>query len=459
MRTTPWLAVRLAYLALLCFLLAPLGEGAAIALKTAAPRGKYSAAASQTQPAPPLDVSSPPPAVRAKAIRYSRVQDDLYFAGVALGLAIYAFLWLSGFGVWLRRLAERASTHLFIQSLVFAPVFWVTASVLSFPLDYYGDYAVERRFGLSTESLEAWLGDWGKSLGLSVVAAVVAVWIFYSIVRRSPRRWWLYFWLATLPLAAFLMLIQPYVIEPLFHKFTPLAQTHPTLTARVETMLLRAGVAIPESRIFEMNVSSKTRELDAYVSGWGASKRVVIWDTTLRKLTPDETLTVVAHETGHYALHHITKMFALDELFGLGGIFLGYLAVGSVVRRWGERTGIKGIGDLASLPLLLLILSAGTFLASPLFSGISRHYEHQADQYALELSYGIVPDPNAAMAGAFRVLGETDLSNPDPSSFIKFWLYDHPPLADRIRFAAHYKPWAEGKPMQLLHPASSAPQK
>ncbi len=405
----------------------------------------------QGQSAQLLDTYSPPSAIRAKAIRYSHVQDELYFAGVAVSLVIFAFLWLSRFGAWLRRLAARASTHLFPQCLIFVPILCVVAAALSFPLDYYQGFAVERRFGLSTESVGAWLADWAKSLALLIIVAIVLVWTFYRIARRSPRRWWLYFWLAIIPMAAFVMLIEPYVVEPLFFKFTPLVTTHPALTARVELMLHHAGITIPESRIFEMEAGAKTRELNAYVSGWGSSKRVVIWDTTLRALTADETLAVLGHETGHYVLHHIPKIFALMELLALAGIFLGYLAAMSAVRRWGQRTGIIDVGDLASLPLLALILTAGMFLVSPLSNGISRHYEHQADQYGLEVTYGVVRDPNASMVRSFRIMGEQDLSNPDPNPFIVFWLYSHPPIADRIRFAAHYKPWAEGKPLELLH--------
>ena len=183
---------------------------------------------------------------------------------------------------------------------------------------------------------------------------------------------------------------------------------------------------------------------------------MVIWDTTLRDLSPDETLAVLAHETGHYALHHTAKIFARVELVALAGIFAGYLIAGAMLRRWGGRTAVTGVADLASFPLMMLILTAGIFLASPAICGISRHYEHQADQYGLELIYGIVPDPNAAMVGAFQVLGERDLSNPDPNPFIKGWLYTHPPISDRIHFAAHYKPWAQGKPMELLHSATTA---
>jgi len=107
---------------------------------------------------------------------------------------------------------------------------------------------------------------------------------------------------------------------------------------------------------------------------------------------------------------------------------------------------------VASLPLVLIVLVGIVFLSAPLVNRISRHYEHQADRFGLEVAYGVVPDPNAAEVHALQILGEQDLADPDPSPFIKIWLYTHPPLADRIRFAAAYKPWAEGKPLRLLHP-------
>jgi STE24 endopeptidase len=281
---------------------------------------------------------------------------------------------------------------------------------------------------------------------------VFLIWVLYLIIRRSPRRWWFYFWLFTIPVTLGVILLQPLVIDPLFFKFTPLEGSRPELTTRIEAMLDRAGLAIPRDRIFEMNASSKTKTVNAYVTGIGASKRLVIWDNTLEKLTPDETLLVVGHETGHYVLEHIPKEFVLIELVSLIFIYLGFVAVRKLAAHWGERTLLEGVGDLASLPLLFLVLTAITFLASPAICAISRHYEHQADQYALEIAHGVVPDPSTADARSFQVLGEEDLSDPDPNPFIKFWLYTHPPLEERIRFALDYKPWAEGKPLELVHP-------
>lgn len=412
----------------------------------------------QTEQAPAAQAGSQTPenqatfprAIREKAIRYNRARYQIYFGGVVLDVVIYFLLWWLGFGAWLRNLAQRASHRLILQSLIFVPVFWIVVALIGSPLDYYSGFVVERRFQLSTEGFSVWLGDWGKTLGLTIVAAIIAVWILYGVIRHSPRRWWLWFWLITLPLVFLLMFGEPYVIEPLFFRYTPLVKTEPALTARIEGMLRRAGVQISPSRILLMNASSKTRALNAYVSGIGRSKRVVVWDTTLHAMTPDEVLAVVAHETGHYVLHHVPKEFALDEIVALGAFFLGFALVTWSIGRWGARTRIGSTGDLASLPLLMLVLTIVVFLASPLYCGVSRHYEHQADQYGLELAYGSVPNPNAAMIGAFQALGRVDLADPDPSPFIRVWLFTHPPIEARIRFAARYHPWAEGKPMELL---------
>ncbi len=390
------------------------------------------------------------PAERARAIAYSSAQDTDYFLGVALSILIYLLFWVGRVGVILRDLARRVSSRHLAQCLVFAPLLLGAAALVQLPLDYHSGFVLEHRYGLSTETLSAWFADWGKSLVIEILAGTFLVWILYLLVRRSPRRWWLYFWLITIPLGLFVALMEPYVIEPLFFKFTPLDRAHPALVERIEQMLHHAGLEIPPSRVYEMNASSKTRELNAYVSGFGPSKRVVVWDTTLRALNADETLEVLGHETGHYVLHHIVKEFAWDELVALIFFWLGFQTLQWALGRFGQRTGLEGAGDLASLPLILLLLTLLAFFSDPIVNAISRYYEHQADQFALEVTYGVVPNPNAAEAGAFQVIGQRDLSDPDPSPFIRFWLYSHPPIAERIRFAESYKPWAQGKPFALL---------
>ncbi len=435
---------------------------AATAAAWSAPQNPAPAASAQQTPRSGAATASsqPPPAAqytltpekRAQAIAYSRARYVLYFVGFALSILIYFFFWRARIAEHFRDWARRASRSHFVQSLIFAPLFLVAASALNFPVDWYSDFVLERRFGLSTQGFGSWLGDWGKSVAIGVVMGVFLVWVFYAVVRRSPRRWWLHFWLSSIPIVILVTLAEPYVVEPLFFKFTPLEATEPALANRIEAMLKHSGLSIPRSRIFEMDASTKTITLNAYVSGLGVSKRVVVWDTTLEKMTPDETLMVLGHELGHYVLHHIPKQIALDELIFLALSYFGFVAVNRIVERSGARTGIESVGDLASLPVVMLVLTIMVFLGSPAINGISRHYEHQADQFGLEVAYGVVPNPNAAEVRSLQVLGEVDLADPDPNPLIKFWLYTHPPLDERIRFAATYKPWAQGKPLELVRP-------
>jgi len=435
------------------------------------------------------------PERRAKAVAYSRTQYLLYFAAIALSLAIYAFLWRSGLAVGLREWVRRVSAGRFAQCVLFVSLFLAVARVLEFPLDYYWGFALEHRYDLSTQGFGSWMADWVKDLGLTAVVGIIVIWVFYWLVRRSPRRWWLYFWFASIPITLAFILVEPYAVEPLFYRFTPLEKTQPALTERIEKMLGHAGLAIPRTRIYEMDASAKTRIVNAYVSGWGASKRLVVWDTTLNKLNSDETLLVVGHEAGHYVLHHIPKEFALDEMIFLVLFYVGFVFISRIIAhetartrhyepfnvipsearnlavpvqgklreesriasrsqteipRFARNDRLEGIGDLASLPIVLLVLTVLVFLATPALDGISRHFEHQADQFGLEVAYGVVADPNTADVRSFQIMAEEDLEDPDPNPFIRFWLYTHPPLEERIRFASSYKPWAEGKPFGLV---------
>ena len=329
---------------------------------------------SQVQPAsPPPTTYTLTPERRAQAIAYSRSLYILYFLGTLVSIGIYLLLWRARIAVTFREWARKVSRRHFVQCLIFVPLFVAAATLLNLPLDFYSGYVLEHRFGLSTQGLASWFGDWGKSLAVVAAMGVIVAWIFYTVVRRSPRRWWFYFWLASIPLVLAFILIEPYVIEPLFYKFTPLQKTQPALVERIEAMLKHAGLSIPPARIFEMDASSRTKEVDAYVSGLGASKRVVVWDTTLKTMGPDELLLVLGHETGHYVLHHIPKEFALDEAVALLFFFLGFFAVNWLVERVGPRSGIEGVGDLASLPLVLVVLTLLVFLSAPLVNGISRH--------------------------------------------------------------------------------------
>jgi Zn-dependent protease with chaperone function len=264
-------------------------------------------------------------------------------------------------------------------------------------------------------------------------------------MRRSPRRWWLYLWFAALPVVLCIVFISPWFIDPLFNKFEPLGTEHPDLVAAIGKLTRHAGVPIPPDRMFLMKASEKTNAIDAYVTGLGATKRVVVWDTTIQKATLNETLFIVGHELGHYVLGHIWKGFLFAAALLLVGFYALFRAVHWALGRWAGDWGIYGQEDWAAFAVLLLLVEIGMFLVAPVANAFSRMQEHAADVYGLEVAHGIVPDSSEVAARSFQVLGEVDLADPNPPEFIRFWLYSHPPLADRLSFAYNYDPWSNGE--------------
>jgi Zn-dependent protease with chaperone function len=249
----------------------------------------------------------------------------------------------------------------------------------------------------------------------------------------------------------FVVFVTPVVLDPLFNRFEPLEKTRPDLVSAIEQVAQRGGLRIPPSRIFLMNASEKFTTYNAYVTGIAATKRVVVWDTTARDLTVPQVLFIFGHEMGHYVLDHVYKGMAVAAALMLAALAIGKFIADRALARWGVRWGIRGLGDWASLPLLMLVLAVLSFLGEPVASGFSRHLEHQADIYGLEVTHGIVPDSQENAARDFQLLGEKSLSYPYPNRLFVFWAYDHPPIAERVRFALHYNPWAEGEPTSYVH--------
>ncbi|MGH9681908.1 MAG: M48 family metallopeptidase [Candidatus Acidiferrales bacterium] len=384
-----------------------------------------------------------PPGKEAQAVAYARSEHELYFIDFAYGLLVLVLLLRLRVAPAFRDWAERAGGGNFSRTAIFTALIFPTIDILTLPSSIWRHH-LSLQYQQSIQGWGSWLLDWLKGEAVSCVIAVLVLWILYAAIRKSARRWWLIFWLAAVPLILLGAVVEPLVIEPLFFKFTPLAKTEPHLAARIEEVAGRAGLAIPESRMFEMNASSKLKAINAYVSGIGATRRVVVWDTALRKMTEDEILFVFGHEMGHYVLGHVLDGILFTCVVLLVFLYLAYRLLGWMLARWGETWAIRGASDLASLPALLLLLSIFNFLFTPISNAYSRHLEHQADQYGLEVIHGIVPDVPGVAARAFQILGEVDLEEPNPSTAVKFWFYNHPPLNERMRFAETYDPWSQG---------------
>jgi STE24 endopeptidase len=379
-----------------------------------------------------------------KAVAYSGAGYILHFVSTAWQILVLVVLLGCRVVAKIRDAAVAASQNMVVQAIIFVGALTLVLRALGLPLEMYW-HRMSLRYQQSVEGWGSWFWDWAKGELIAIVLGTILALILFVVIRWKPQTWWLYFWLASIPLLLALILITPWVLDPMFNKFTPLSDQHADLVQGIEQLIKKAGIPIPRDRMFLMEASAKTNQINAYVTGIGASKRVVVWDNTIRKLAPEEVLFVVGHEMGHYALGHVVKGIA----FGLMGIFaalyIAYRALQWLLARTGENWGIASQQDWAALAAIVLIFNAIGFLAEPIGNGFSRMQEHAADVYGLEAIHGVVPNSNQTAAHAFQIMGELDLADPSPSRFITIWLYSHPPLADRLEFAHNYNPWGQGE--------------
>jgi len=355
--------------------------------------------------------------------RYSYTRYALYFAGAALDILALLALLRFRVSARIRDYAKRKSSNPLVQAFIYYPVVMAAYGALVFPLAVYSSYLLPHQYGLSNQSLSGWALDRAKQAAIGAAVGPLIVALLYWSLRRSPRRWWLGFWLASIPLTIAAVLLVPLVIEPLFNRFGPLRNE--ALRARILALAQQAG--IERSRVFEVDASKRTKAVNAYVTGIGGSARIVLWDTLLERLNEDEVLHVMAHEIGHYAERHVPIGLALAIFGTLGVLLFSDASARRLIDRYGATWGVHGLDDLASLPLLMLIVSVINFVGSPVESAVSRTMESRADQFALRLT----GNPTAGIR-SFVKLSELNLSHPSPPAFVEFWMFSHPPLQKRI---------------------------
>jgi STE24 endopeptidase len=418
-----------------------LGPGPRVSTHVVAAQASPAPAATQ----PAAQAYNLPPDKLAKAIALGRIRNIMDIVGGLWGLAV---LWLllstraaAGLAVW----AERILRRRWMQGLLFFAAFLVISTFASLPLDLFSHH-VSRNYGISVQGWGSWLVDQAKALGLTLLIGAPVMLLFNWIVRRWPRRYWVGAWVATVPLIILGLFVSP-LLEPIFNKFEPLSKNHAALVIELQKVATRTGTNIPPERMFLMNASVKTNGLNAYVSGMGATKRIVVWDTTAGRIPDDEVLFIFGHESGHYVLNHIPKLIAGMSI----ALFFVYWACAGfaawLARRFGPRWGLDDAAPLATRAgflVLLFTVSVAGFVLEPASNTFSRYFEHQADVYGQEAIHGIVPDPQKTAVAGFNALGEAWLEDPTPSPFIEFWEYNHPSVQTRANFAAQYDPWTNG---------------
>ena len=374
------------------------------------------------------------PEMTELATRYYQSGNVLWILSQAWSFIVPLLFLAWGFTGRLSAFAKKYGRNWFFTIVIYLVLFVILYQLLNLPLDFYGEYLRGHEYGLSTQTLGRWFGNYGKNFLVTMVGTVAFVWVFYLLLKRSPRRWWLYSSIASIIIMFITMFIQPIWIDPLFNKFGPMQDKK--LEEQILALANRAGIA--NSRVFEVDKSQDTKMLNAYVVGFGSSSRIVLWDTTIQRMKPDEILFVMGHEMGHYVLHHIWWQMAYFSALSFVIFYLTYRAANFLMRHYRERFGFKRLDDIASVPLLLLLTGLFTFLATPISNYYSRYCEHEADRFGLEITQN-----SRAAAEAFIVLQQGNLGNPRPGFLFTMWRGTHPSLGSRIDFCNSYCPWRD----------------
>ena len=369
------------------------------------------------------------PERRQEINAYSRVVNIWRFADFFISIAILLIILVTGLSAKMRTWAQVARKKFFVVWLYIA-MLAVAWYILNFPFNLYRGFIVESQFGFMNQTFVQWLGDDLLNLAILIVIGIIPAWFFYWMVNRF-KRWWLVFSIGAIPFMIFMIVIAPVVISPMFNKYEPLKDQQ----LKTELLQLADKAGIQGSHIYEVNGSKQSDKVNAYVTGLFGSKRIVLYDTLIKNFTPAEIKFVMAHEMGHYVMHHVWWGLLVAIVFLTFSLWLMNLTIRPTIRRFKRIFRFDHLGDIASLPLVLAFVTVISFVFQPVTNAASRAMERAADRYGLRMS-GVSAQ---TAVNAFRKLASYNLSDPNPSPIIEFWFYTHPSLDQRIKSAERYE--------------------
>ncbi len=372
-----------------------------------------------TEPCPVTDVTIDPER-QERAREYARISRRMLLVDLVLSTLVVVLFLLSGASRGLKVLFTSAGiTSDWALVAVYIGSVYVGYTVLFWPLAWWDGFVLPHRFGLSTQTLGGWFTDQLKSLGLGLVFGVAAAEVVYWLLRSYPITWWV--WAAVFLVAASVLLdfVSPVLLVPLFYKLTPLDD--PALVDRIRGLAERSGRRI--AGVYTIDLSSRTTAANALFMGLGRTKRIALGDTLYAQFTPEEIVTIVAHELGHQVHHDIAAGLLVQSALLVAALYVAQLFL-----RWGVGAfGFQGPGDVAALPLLVLAAGVFALVTMPLTNAYSRWREAQADEFALRAT----GDP-CAYARAMTRLANQNLAELNPPRWVVWLLYSHPPIGERI---------------------------
>jgi STE24 endopeptidase len=362
-----------------------------------------------------------------KAKIYSRLKMKLSIIDMIIDILLisfFAFSGISGRITSLIRSYDLGSDYAVF--LVFLSVIGIAAGMVSFPLDFYSSYIIERRYNLSNQGLLRWTAERGKSLIVSLVLGIPVALVFYHFLVLTGNDWWLYFSGFVFFFAVLLARISPIIIYPIFYKFTPLQNGE--VKDGIEKLLKDAGMTV--RGLFTFNMSKNTKKANAGFTGIGKSRRIILSDTLIENFTPDEIRVIFAHELGHYKYRHIAKNILMSGIM----IFFAFYICGSLYEWTRLNYGYISPTEIAAIPMLFFYLSVFSIIIMPLTNMISRKYEREADRFAIETT-----GDSASFISSMEKLAELNLSDREPDPVIEFLFYSHPSIKKRIEFAKSFE--------------------
>jgi STE24 endopeptidase len=390
----------------------------------------------EAQASPHFDATAATNAYLAQIPADKTARSDAYFEGgywlilwdFLYGVVVALLLLNMRWSARMRDLSERVTRFKPVHTFVYWLQYLVLTSILTFPLTAYEGYFREHKYGLATQTFGPWMLDQLKTLGVVGVLGGILVMMLFGIVRRLPRTWWIWGSVATIVFLIFVVLISPVYIFPIFNKVTRLDD--PKIVDPILSMARANG--IPAKDVFEIDASKQTTRMSANVSGFASTMRITLNDNLLRRGSPEEIQAVMGHEMGHYVMNHIYKSIMYQLIVTV--IAFAYLRWGLdwTLQRWGEKWQIRGVGDTAVLPLVVLLISIFGFVNTPIDNTFTRTQEYEADMYGLNTSR----QPDGFAQGAIH-LGEYRKMNPSPIE--EFIFFDHPSGHNRIYAAMRWK--------------------
>jgi STE24 endopeptidase len=431
-----WLAVLLAAPAL-----GAQGGGSPAVESSATPAAGTAAGAARAR-APDLDVperfdaEAATEAYMARLSPEARARSDAYFEG-GYWLLLWGFLygigvaWLllaTGLSARMRDVAERIAHIGWLGTAIYAVEYIVLTGVLTFPLTLYQGFFREHGYGLSNQSFPQWMRDELVGLAVGTILGAIALALIYAVIRRTPRNWWIWGAGGAIVLMMLGATIAPVYIAPLFNTYKPL----PESVLRTQLLSMARANGIPANDVYVFDASKQSKRISANVSGMFGTVRISLNDNLMNRGTPDEIRAVLGHEMGHYVLNHVYKGLIYFGIIIVVGFAFVQWAFGRLGARWGERWRIRGVGDVAGLPLLAAIFSVYMLALTPVTNTIVRSAEAEADAFGLNAARE--PD---GFARAALDLSEYRKMHPGPVE--EFIFFDHPSGWNRIHRAMVWK--------------------